>query len=32
MGFYFNFFDEDDKGVSREGLSEYSYLLMLMDI
>ena len=28
--FDFNFFDKDEKGVIIEGLSEYSYLLILM--
>ena len=32
QGFYFNFFDEDKEGVGREGLSEYPYLLILMEI
>ena len=32
FGFDFNFFDEYDKGVSREGLSELPYLLMLIKL
>ena len=31
-GFDFNLFDKDEKGVGREGLSEYPYLLMSMKI
>ena len=29
QGFDFNLFDEDEKGVDREGMSEYTYSLML---
>ena len=32
LGFDFNFFDEDEKGVGREGSSEFTYLLMLINI
>ena len=32
QGFDFNCFDEDKEGVGREGLSEYPYLLILMEI
>ena len=31
-GFYFNLFDKDEKGVGREGSSEFPYLLMLMKL
>ena len=32
QGFDFNCFGEDKEGVGREGLSEYPYLLILMEI
>ena len=32
QGFYFNFFDEDKEWVSREGLSDYPCLSILMEI
>ena len=31
-GFKFNLFDKDEKGVGREGSSEFIYLLMLIKI
>ena len=31
-GFDFNFFDEDKKGVGREGSSDFPYLLMLIKL
>ena len=31
-GFDFDFFDEDEEGVVREGYSEFPYLLMLINI
>ena len=31
-GFDFNIFDEDEKGVEREGSSEFPYLLMLIKL
>ena len=32
QGFDFNFLDEEEKGVGREGSSEFPYLLMLIKI
>ena len=32
QGFDFNYFDEEDNGVGREGYSEFPYLLMLIKI
>ena len=32
MGFYFNLFGKDKEGLIRDRLSEYSYLLLLMNI
>ena len=31
-GFDFNLFDEDDKGLGREGSSEFPYVLMLINL
>ena len=31
-GFDFNLFDKDEKGVGREGYSEFPYLLMLINL
>ena len=32
QGFDFNFFNEDEKGVGKEGSSEFTYSLMLIKI
>ena len=32
QGFDFNLFDKDDKGICREGSSEFQYLLMLIKL